>query len=224
MAGMHTWGSFALELIASALAPPRCAACDTVVRRSLAAFCSTCASQIQRIENERGDAVAAFVYGGPVARALARFKYADRPELARPLGDLLFRAVEPWIAELGAVVVVPVPLHPSRLATRGFNQSALLARRLAARSGAAVAPRALARTVDTEPQASLDRRARASNVAGAFVVRRPSSVRGDSILLVDDVRTTGATLESCAAALLRAGARRVGWAVVAQAGEAADRA
>jgi ComF family protein len=114
-------------------------------------------------------------------------------------------------------VVVPVPLHASRLAERGFNQSALLANRIASRWGAATAPRAIVRRVDTEPQASLDRRARARNVAGAFAVRRGSFVRGDSFLLVDDVRTTGATLESCASALRSAGARSVGWAVVAQA-------
>jgi ComF family protein len=205
--------SLALELLASALAPPRCAACDIPVRM-LAAFCPACASTHERAESSAAS-LAACVYGGAVARAITRCKYERRPDLARPLGDLLWRAVEPYAGAMSGALVVPVPLHPARLAERGFNQSALLAGRVARSLGAPMAPRALARTTDTAHQANLDRAARLANVSAAFRVRHPAAVRGRLVLLVDDVRTTGATLDACRSVLAGAGASRIVSAVVA---------
>jgi len=209
--------SLAIELVAAVLAPPRCAACDIRVSM-LAAFCGACASTVQRAAASEASAIAALVYGGAAARAIVRLKYERRPDLARPLGDLLWRALEPRAAALSGVVVVPVPLHPSRLADRGFNQAALLASRVAGRLGAPLRPLALARVRDTPRQAALDRLARLANLSGAFVARRPGQVRARDVLVVDDVRTTGATLDACASALLDAGARSVRSAVVAAAG------
>jgi ComF family protein len=159
------------------------------------------------------------VYGGAVARAIVRMKYESRPDLARPLGDLLWRALEPHATSLRGSIVVPVPLHPSRLAERGFNQSALLARRLARRLGAPFAARGLARTRETLQQASLDRAARVDNVAGAFDLRGArgvSLVRGRAVVLVDDVMTTGATLDACERVLADGGATRVHRIVLAR--------
>ncbi len=161
--------------------------------------------------------LAAFVYGGAVARAIVRLKYERRPDLARPLGDLLWSAVIPCASELRTWVVVPVPLHPGRLAERGYNQAALLARRMAWRLGAPVRAMALARLLDTPRQATLERAVRITNVAGAFRVRQPGAIAGRSVLLVDDVRTTGSTLGACTAVLMAAGAARVRTAVLAQA-------
>jgi ComF family protein len=110
---------------------------------------------------------------------------------------------------------VPVPLHPQRLVERGFDQAALLAIPVARHRGVRCAPRALVRTRPTPPQASLDRAARAGNVADAFACPRPEKVRGRRILLVDDVRTTGATLASCIDVLRLAGARDVRTLVLA---------
>jgi ComF family protein len=211
--------SLALEVFASVLAPPRCAACDARVPW-LAAFCAACASTAQRAaasEDGQDGAIAALVYGGAVARAIVRLKYERRPDLARPLGDLLWRALEPSSAALSGVVVVPVPLHPSRLADRGFNQSALIASRVARHLDAPLRARALARARDTPPQATLDRTARLANLAGAFLARYPGQIRARDILLIDDVRTTGATLDACARASIDAGARSVRSAVVAAA-------
>lgn len=219
--------SIALELAAAALAPSRCAACDTPVSLR-AVFCGACATSVERSGWTRSGA--AFVYGGAIARAIARMKYENRPDLGRPLGHLLAGALEPHASMLrprapstGAArddaVVIPVPLHPTRLASRGFNQSGLVASHVARHLRARFWPLALGRARDTPHQVALDRQSRLENVAGAFFVRNPSAVRGRWIILVDDVRTTGATLEACTRVLLAAGAARVAAATVAAAPE-----
>lgn len=209
--------SMALDLVAAFLAPPRCAACDAPVAR-LAVFCAACASTVQPADHADDGALAAFVYGGAVAEAITRLKYGARPDLARPLSDLLWSAIARRAARMPrSLVVAPVPLHPVRLAERGFNQSALLARPVARRLGAPFVPLALARVRDTPRQAALGRDARLGNVAGAFTVRQAHRLRGRAVLLVDDVRTTGATLDACARATLEAGAAWVGTAVLARA-------
>ena len=121
-------------------------------------------------------------------------------------------------AELRADLVIPVPLHPRRLAERGYNQAALLAAEVAPALGAALVARGLARVRDTAHQARLARDDRGANVADAFQARRPERIRGRAVVLIDDVATTGATLAACADALRRAGAASVVALVVARAG------
>jgi ComF family protein len=208
--------SLAVEALLATLAPPRCAACDDAVAL-LTVFCPSCARAAAPTPRGATRPSAAFVYGGSIARAIMRMKYESRPDLARPLGDLLWRALEPHAAAFRGSVVVPVPLHPSRLAERGFNQSALLARHIAQHMGAWCAPRALARTRVTRQQATLDRAERTANVMGAFEARRGALIEGSDILLVDDVMTTGATLDACEKALAEAGAARIRRVVLAAA-------
>lgn len=212
-----SWG-----LVLDALTAQHCAACDHRLR-SHAAFCASCAITIRRLPTPVGghsvDTTLAYgSYGGALADALARLKYRDRPDLARPLSHLLLElATEPAAAQLQRCdVVVPVPLHPRRLAQRGYNQAALLARPLARYLGRPMLASVLRRLVDTPAQALLDAAARRHNVAGAFGVRRGERVRGKVVLLVDDVCTTGATLSACAAALRSAGADAVVAIVVAR--------
>ncbi|MGD0524857.1 MAG: ComF family protein [Polyangiaceae bacterium] len=207
--------ALALDVLASVLAPPRCAACDASVAR-VAVFCASCAATVEAAPP--GPVAAAYVYGGAIADAIVRMKYSSRPDLARPLGDLLWRALAARDVSLRDALVVPVPLHPSRLAERGYNQSALLARRVAHHLRAPFAPLALARARDTPKQANLDREARLANVAGAFRVRQPARVRGRAVLVVDDVCTTGATLHACSSALRAAGAGAVEAVVLARTG------
>ncbi len=210
---MRPWARLLYELFASTLAPDVCAACDVGVPM-LTAFCPPCALTLVRAPPQ-ALLVAPFFYGGALAAAITRFKYQSRPELARPLSAAIVRALA--ALEPRPAVVVPVPLHDSRLADRGYNQAALLARPVARALGTRFGPRVIERVRDTSQQAKLDREARLANLAGAFRVRVPREVLGKRVLLVDDVRTTGATLGACEAALLAAGAAEVTCAVIARA-------
>lgn len=142
-----------------------------------------------------------------MATAIGRFKYEQRPDLGTRLGRAMLTVAT---ALRGSVdVVIPVPLHPKRLAERGYNQAALLARPIASSLEIPFAPRALRRRHDTPRQVVLDREARQSNVRTAFATRERVRVAGSRVLLVDDVRTTGATLDACTSILRSAGARHV---------------
>lgn len=151
----------------------------------------------------------ALVFEDPVRKAIHRFKYAGKDDLAEDLGTLLFHAWKQLPELRAAEAAVPVPLHSADHRQRGFNQSELLASRLARLSGTlALLPSALRRVRRTPSQTRLDRAERAGNVAGAFSAA-PALVRGKTVLVVDDVCTTGATLDACAGALRAAGARKV---------------
>ena len=144
----------------------------------------------------------AAAYEGPLELAIHRFKYQGWRRLAEPLAQLIAERIA--IEGVSAPNVVSVPLHERRLRERGFNQSELLAREVRARFGLARPEGELVRTRYTLPQVGHDRRRRADNVHGAFVWR--GAAPGPSpLLLIDDVATTGATLEACAAALRAAG-------------------
>jgi ComF family protein len=217
MASMIALASTLLRLLlgtlASALSPPSCAACDARLGKR-AVFCVPCAAAIEP-PADPGGPVSFAAYGGPLAVALRRLKYENRPDLGAPLGHLARRAARE--AGLTADLVVPVPLHPTRLAERGYNQAALLAAEVAVELRAPLAARALTRLRPTAPQARLDRKDRLGNMIDAFRARRPSAIQGRRVVLVDDVATTGATLAACESALYAAGARSVTAVVVARA-------
>lgn len=185
------------RLLGEILSPPACAACDAPVPGTHV-FCAPCARSVTSCESS-DEPLAFAAYGGAIAVAIRRLKYEDRPDLARPLAELLRTLCRR--ARIEADVVVPVPLHPRRLADRGYNQAMLLGGIVAKEIRARALPRALVRVLDTPRQAELAREARFENVASAFSLRHPCSLEGRRILLVDDVSTTGATLEACRQAL-----------------------
>ena len=149
---------------------------------------------------------AAFLYRGPVPALVHAFKYRGRRAAARAAGRWM-ACLLPRFPELsGHDTVVPVPLHTRRLKERGYNQAGLLAEELARMAGWPVLD-LLQRAKPTRPQWDLDRQSRLKNLAGAFLA--VPQARGRSVLLIDDVCTSGASLEECAQALHRAGASRV---------------
>lgn len=156
---------------------------------------------------DRARAVAHF--GGSLRELVHQFKYADRHDARALFGR--------WLAEAGrelrdgADVIVPVPMTRLRLLLRRFNQAAVLARELSRHMGIPVDPHLLERARASTRQVGLTRDQRRRNVAGAFAVpvRRRSRIEGRNVLLIDDVITTGATVNACARALKRAGAARV---------------
>jgi ComF family protein len=155
----------------------------------------------------------AVAYEGPIELAVQRFKYDGWRRLAGPLAVLLAERIV--IEGLAAQWVLPVPLHPDRRRQRGFNQADLLARELRRRLGLGRPPGELVRTRATPPQVGHDRLWRLENVRGAFEWHG-GDLAGRSLLLIDDVATTGATLDACAAALRASGSGSVIGASVAR--------
>lgn len=157
--------------------------------------------------------VAAVAYGYPWSGLLARFKFHDEPGWAGPLSALLARAGRQSGLLTACEATLPVPLSPRRLAQRGYNQAWELARRL----GVPARPQALLRCTEGAPQHTLDRAERLTHLQGAFMAH-PAWIdwmQGRHLLLVDDVVTTGATLQAAATALQQAGAGRISALVLA---------
>ena len=164
-------------------------------------MCGRCLAQPPQISRTR----AAVAYDD-VSRSLAiRLKYGRKVAIAR----LMAHYMAPLVAADGDRLLVPVPLHRSRLWARGFNQSALVARELAGRLKIPASPMAIERTRRTPALKGMSAAQRRKTVAGAFRVRDKAAVAGKTIVLVDDVLTTGSTAEACARALGKAGAARV---------------
>lgn len=209
--------------------PPSCMACDAVLR-STRSFCEECAPLLLEVgpvhcsrcaepglfpagrcprcvkARPRFDrAFAPYEHDGAIARAIHRFKYEDRPELAGPLAELLARESHGFLSAAPAQVC-PIPLHGARYRARRYDQATLLAAALcSARPGLVLADGLLLRTRATERQVGLSDEARIANVRGAFEARGGVP----SVLLIDDVMTTGATADAAARALKAAGVVRV---------------
>jgi ComF family protein len=202
------------------LAPERCAACAERIEGSVS-FCNACGTPEPCAEGALDGipVLAAGHYAPPLSDAIRRFKFEGHPELARRLAPLVLPRLGPLqLSERD--VLVPVPLHPSRLVERGYNQSALLANALARATRARVSPCALDRSKHTEQQARLGREARRANVGDAFSVR--VSMPDTRVVLVDDVITTGETARACVASLLRTRCEVVAIVALARAGQRSD--
>jgi len=179
------------------ISPPLCDICGQ--KKAEAGVCVRCLRHPPRITAIRSYAI----FGGPIRNALHRLKYQRNVGLGGTFSQSL-------VEVLGSVdwkisLVVPVPLGVARLKERGYNQASLLAMPVALKCGYPYYRHALLRTRETKSQVDLAREQRKLNVAGAFKAR-PEYIKGKNILVVDDVTTSGATLEACADALFAAGA------------------
>ncbi len=185
------------------VSPPLCRHCGKTVARE--GLCWNCQEGHSRLAGMRS----AGLHLPPLQQAIHAFKYEGMRVLAEPLGAVMADA---WRRDpLPASTIMPVPLHPKRLRQRGYNQSLLLARILGERIGLPLREGLLIRARNTRAQVGLGQEERLINVSEAF--RCPGgTLQGERVLLVDDVLTTGATLESCAGVLLDAGAAEV-WAL-----------
>jgi len=212
------------------LLPPACAGCG----RYGATICPSCRTGLRRLGSAAdqflapdpslvvGDALilglAAFAHRDAAQRILRRLKYGGGRRLAGPLAEMALPALRRLLAVTGPATLVPVPLHRSRQRDRGYNQAELLATELARRANVAVWP-ALVRRRATQRQHGLDRATRVRNLRQAMAlsaVPPPEGVQagGPTVVLVDDILTTGATLEACAVILRAAGVQAVyGFAV-----------
>jgi ComF family protein len=156
-------------------------------------------------------------YQGALRTAVLRVKRAGERPLAVALGDLLAQSAEARLKVLAPDVVVPVPMHWTRRMWRGGNSPDAVAERLAVQLGVPARGGLLVRRRRTAPQASLSPARRAANVRGAFRAARHPDLRGARVLLVDDIMTTGATVNEAAKTLSKAGVSFVGVAVLARA-------
>jgi ComF family protein len=230
--GRHRWW----DALLSAVFPSHCALCRAFVEKSRdRGICPACWARIPRVprpfclccglplpahEDLRcglcrthpplfATARAYGLYQQELRELIHLFKFGGRQDLANPLGLRMASAYDPLPADSLPPVVIPVPLHPKRLRRRGFNQAELLAGTAARILDLPVYSHGLKRKKDTLPQSGLSDRQRLENVQAAFEVKTFFPISGRRVLLVDDVLTTGATLNACSKVLLAAGAARV---------------
>ncbi len=223
-----------LDPFLTLLYPPRCLVCRTLGERGLCAacirqivpvaapYCRTCGQTIpadadgclhcrlRRPVYVRARALGA--YDGVLRAAIHQFKYRDRPQLAAPLGVLLATCAHTNAADLNDLrfdALLPVPMHPIRRRLRGYNQSERLAQVVSAELSLPLLSDALIRIRPTRPQVGLTGEARRTNLQGAFAVRGAEAVQGKTLLLIDDVVTTGSSLYECTVTLKAAGAKAV---------------
>jgi ComF family protein len=216
------------------LYPPRCLVCKALGESGLCAacarqiapvappFCRTCGQTLlpdangcldcrrRRTAFTRARSMGA--YDGVLRHAIHQFKYRDRPQMAVPLGHLLTAYARDHAAELNGLhfdSLLPVPMHPIRQRRRGYNQSERLARVVGNELSLPLLTGALVRIRPTRPQVGLTGEARRTNLRGAFAAQQPELITGNTLLLIDDVVTSGSSLHECALVLKAAGAKSV---------------
>jgi ComF family protein len=217
--------------------PPQCSCCETFLAEGQEGFCADCLSAIHWIEppfctrcglpfvSREGEnhlcgvcleerryftmGRALGYYEGPLREAIHRWKYEGKIYLSPLFGNWMAQAFFQYWENNLFDLLVPVPLHPQRLRKRGFNQALLLTRELSRRTGIPYRKRILEKRRPTTPQVDLSGREREKGVKGAFHLANVEGVREKAILLIDDVYTTGATVNECSKVLMAGGAKRV---------------
>ncbi|MBR1756510.1 MAG: ComF family protein [Alphaproteobacteria bacterium] len=193
------------------VAEPYCARCgvpfvsQSEQYNSIGQLCGACLHEKRPVFALRRFA---FVYDDEAKNLVLGFKFLDKTNYAEVLANMLRRAgADIWQQQPD--LLIPVPIHRRRLLERKYNQSALLARELAKQTGITAEYSALQRVRHTVPQVQLSGQARRHNLKHAFDVKSVQKIKGKKVVLIDDVETTGATLNECAKALKKAGASKI---------------
>lgn len=200
--------------------PEVCAACGVSLVSQESVLCSGCVFHLPytNFHHDKDNRVAqqfwgripfrhcgAYLYfskGSKVQNLMHQLKYNNRPEVGYKLGEMYGRDLKETSMLKKTDLIIPVPLHPARQRKRGYNQSDYFAQGLSTQLGCPMSTSSLKRTFFTETQTKKSRYVRYENMKDVFVVKEPHLLEGKHVLLVDDIITTGATIESCANALL----------------------
>lgn len=217
-----------LEYILGLVFPPKCIFCGSILDLgSELHICDSCYKKIDFIGDicwrpagtdweQSCDAVVSVCrYNGIVKHSLIKYKFYNKPGYYRTFARLLAKYIFMVTNSTKFDIIISVPLHKSREAKRGYNQARLISRALSGITGIRDASGLLVRVRNTNAQSLLDRRNRHENIRDAFSVTKDSLVKGKNILLIDDIMTTGSTINECAKTLKKAGARTVAAAVIA---------
>lgn len=185
---------------------PYCMRCGKQLEYEEQEYCGDCLTKKSRLFFERG--VAAFSYSDAMKRSMYAFKYRNRREYASYYADTVVNRYADVIRSWNAQALIPVPLHPSKMRSRGYNQAELFARELGRRLTLPVDAACLLRVRRTRPQKLLSEADRRKNTENAFQISK-KGIKYKKVILVDDIYTTGATINECAGELLSAGAVQV---------------
>ena len=223
--------------LADFLYPPRCPVCDNVLPPPGGGICEGCRARIEYVREPRCSRCgkpledeeefcqdcrtreaayicgkALLVYDSYMQDSMAYFKYGGRKEYAVFYAAELYRVYQEWICRVGADALVPVPIHKKRLRKRGYNQADLLAVELGRLTNIPVRQEILCRRKDTLPQKELSGVQRRRNLEGAFQLRNSTEELNqlpECVIIIDDIYTTGSTVEACAQVLKRAGLKSI---------------
>ncbi|MFN3534691.1 MAG: ComF family protein [Desulfatiglandales bacterium] len=191
----------------SVLRPPFCLLCSTPFRSSSSEshLCGYCIRKRPHFDL----LLSPFVYERGIEKIIAQFKYGSSGREGKSLGNVMGRFLRERYPLKGDEILIPVPLHPKREKERGFNQTLLLSYGIREVVGIQILKDVLRRNVYTKSQTGLNMKERKANVKGVFGLSEREKIEGKSVLLVDDVATTGSTLSECAKLLKRGGAKKV---------------
>ncbi|WP_118972279.1 ComF family protein [Taibaiella koreensis] len=230
---MKHWVKKGLERLGVLFFPQLCACCNAELNSGEQVLCLSCVLQLPRTafhhipENrafqnftgrvpiERATSFVYFTKEGMMQHLLHQLKYRNRPDIGRYMGKLMVADLEKagWLDTIDAII--PVPLHRSKLYQRGYNQATCFAEGIAAAADLPVYDKLLLRKQATATQTRKSRAERIANVQEAFLLKHPEQLAGKHVLLVDDVLTTGATLEACALALKKTSGIQISVATLA---------
>lgn len=183
---------------------PACKKCGKPLKNERQEYCTDCRKK--KHSYDQGKSV--WIYKGDMKNSIYRFKYGNRREYARFYAEESVRIYGRWIKSKGVEVIIPIPVHPKRKRKRGYNQAELYAKELGKLLELPVDGDSLVRVVNTTPQKELDDKERRNNLKKAFKIRK-DSVKYRKVLVVDDVYTTGSTIDAAAELLRDAGADKI---------------